>query len=122
MVSAHPAEPERSKAKKRQTSLVQTLIALIGILLISGAVLFSVIPGPEVHQQVRKTSVTGNAAAAGETTVTTRDKEVPDGVIVAILGFGALFLLAATFYNRISRIDFPGSGGITLNPLTQAAL
>jgi hypothetical protein len=45
-----------------------------------------------------------------------------DAFDVALLGIGVVLVLSGAFWNRLAEIDFPGGGGIKLNPSAAATL
>ena len=87
----------------RRTWLWPTTLAILGGLAVITAVVFEAVSLR--YHQVAQATVKGQV-----TTTVTGPGAPPVGLITAILGLGALFILAAAFFNRITNIAVPGLG------------
>jgi hypothetical protein len=106
----------------------QTLLAALGLLLVSIALasVFGAWDSSKPTTTVDRS--TSNASAPTATNVTTDDKTVTaptapsDAIVTALLGSGLVLLIVGAFFPRITAINFPGGGGVTVAPRDHAAL
>lgn len=84
-------------------------------ILAGAAVLFALV-AVTLHFWKTGTSVTVVSAGSTPVKTTTVHAAASDSFQLGLLGFAAVFALAAIFYNRLSAITLPGGIGIKLTP------
>jgi hypothetical protein len=94
------------------------VLIVLGSLVCVGGILLHFVIG-ESSQTVRITTNPGGSA--GAKVVTTVSTSPSDALLIAIVGIGAVLVVAGAFFPRISSITFPGGGKISLEAIRTLA-
>jgi hypothetical protein len=100
-------------------------LTAIAFLLAAGLAYIDVGKSTEVDQYTEPSPLAGQSAPSRAPEPTLQSKTVnsaraTEPGVIALAGIGAVLVMAAAFYTRISKITLPGGGGIELTALKVA--
>jgi len=121
---AGSSAPKEARNRNRsRAEPMQWLMFALGALLLGVTIALAVSSGPTTRQTTFSTpSEPPDKPTSPARTITTANKPVADGVLLALLGAGIVSVAAGAFFNRVTKLTFAGGTGIELSPEQLAAI